>query len=150
MVHGQITDFTFSPIGPRSRDAKVLGERGLGRHRGWCHWFRNPLEPYHDFEIIRGVEALLNSLSFLAPPGSDWDALLSHFAKLEISSTITFGAVVGWAKLFPFATRDTSEIWTNITSHSCNSFLTRYGPVQNEPNHIHRSLPPWRSHCVGK
>jgi hypothetical protein len=31
MVHGQITDFTFSPIGPRSRDAKVLGERGRGR-----------------------------------------------------------------------------------------------------------------------
>jgi hypothetical protein len=39
---------------------------------GGCHAFRNPLEPYLDFEIIRGLEALLGSLSFLAPPGSDW------------------------------------------------------------------------------
>jgi hypothetical protein len=30
MVHGQITDFTFSPIGPGSHDVKVLGERGRG------------------------------------------------------------------------------------------------------------------------
>jgi hypothetical protein len=36
---------------------------------GGCHAFRNPLEPYLDFEIIRGLEALLGSLSFLAPPG---------------------------------------------------------------------------------
>ena len=44
----------------------------------WLQWrvltaFRNPLEPYLDFEIIRGLEALLGSLSFLVPPGSDWD-----------------------------------------------------------------------------
>src|SRR5262245_35614813 len=40
------------------------------------HWFRSPLEPYHDFEIIRGLEALLNSLSFLAPRHRTWDVLL--------------------------------------------------------------------------
>jgi hypothetical protein len=31
MAHGQITDFTFSPIGFRDRDAKVFGERGRAR-----------------------------------------------------------------------------------------------------------------------
>ena len=44
---------------------------------GWCHWLRNPLEPYLYFEIIRGLEALLGSLSFLAPPGPGWMFSLS-------------------------------------------------------------------------
>ena len=43
---------------------------------GGCHAFRNPLEPYLDFEIIRGLEALLGSLSFLVPPGVGLGRLL--------------------------------------------------------------------------
>jgi hypothetical protein len=54
------------------------------------HWSHT-----NDFEIIRGLEALLNSLTFLAPrvgPGMFCWA----FRKVEISSTIyPFGEMVG-------------------------------------------------------
>jgi len=75
------------------------------------HW-----EPYYDFE------ALLSSLSFLAP-GDRTGMLCRAFSKLEVSSTITFGVVVGWGKTY--------ESGGNAVSHSCNSFLTRYGCTQN-------------------
>ena len=48
------------------------------------HW-----EPYYDFEIILGLEALLSSLSFLAPE-IGLGMLCRPFRKSEISSTITF------------------------------------------------------------
>jgi hypothetical protein len=68
------------------------------------HWSHT-----HDFEIIRGLEALLNSLTFLAPrvgPGMFCWA----FRKVEISSTII--PLVKWSGTgktnFDFANRDKS------------------------------------------
>jgi hypothetical protein len=61
----------------------------IGSEIHWSHTF--------DFEITRGLEALLNSLSFLAPRHRA-GMLCCPFRKLEISSTITFGGVVGWGK----------------------------------------------------
>src|SRR5262249_30920653 len=47
----------------------------------WCQCSRNPVVAYHVSQIIRGLEALMKSLSFLAPRGSDRNALFAHYAE---------------------------------------------------------------------
>jgi hypothetical protein len=79
-----MSQFELAPLNKLccSKPAEVIG-------RQRSHWFRNPLEPYHNLEFILGLEALLNSLSFLAPRGSGRDALLRITQAAIMNQSLT-------------------------------------------------------------
>src|SRR5262245_65665474 len=81
MVHGQITDFTFSPIGSGSRDAKVLGERGraatvdgaIGSEIHWSH--------INDFELHTRARSAPEFRFFFSARGDRSGMLCCTFGK---------------------------------------------------------------------